>query len=86
MTIDNTYLTLAGWVPLRFEYRDLAEVGFFLYNPHTRTIVNKKEIMYNEVVSKEAFRSTWLSVVSYDDIPDHIREQAINLAYDKQNN
>ncbi len=83
--MDETYLKLQGWIPLRFEHRE--DVGFFLYNPYTGIIVNKKDILRHQVLEDDVLnRMAGLSYVTYKDIPTPILEQAMELSRnDKQN-
>lgn len=77
--MDETYLKLHGWIPLRFEHKD--EVGLFLYNPYMELIVNKKDILRHQILEEQVLnRMAGLSYVTYNDIPNSILEQAMELS------
>ena len=75
--MNETYLTLQGWIPHRLDID--GSVGLFLYNPHTHTIINRKSVIYNEDVGPEAYKIVDLKIVSFSDIPIDIINQAMSL-------
>lgn len=48
-----------------------------MYNPYAHIVVNRKEILYNEDINPEAYRSLDLTLVSFQDIPQDIIDRAI---------
>lgn len=75
--MNDLYLTLQGWIPHRL--RIDGDEGLFLYNPHFRVIVNRKEILLDEIMYPEAYKFADLKIVSFSEIPQDIIEKTINL-------
>jgi len=75
--MNETYLTLQGWVPHRLEMD--GQVGLFLYNSHRHVVINKKDILFNVTIDMAAYEIANLKIVLFNDIPQNIIEEAINL-------
>ena len=76
--MNETYLTLQGWLPHRLDID--GDVGLFLYNPHTHTIINKNGVLHDEVISDESYRSFDLKIVTFSNIPPYIINKAFDLS------